>query len=113
MFVLADGLRAKRFPIGLTVAVIHGRRATGPAHDHAKRPRQPLAKKFIAGDAWDPPAVAPKGSVYFGIGNMYADSAVALEASSEALLDVLLDAGLDQRSAALATRRLGQVGAAI
>jgi hypothetical protein len=31
MFVLTDGLRATRFPIGLTVAVIRGQRATGPA----------------------------------------------------------------------------------
>jgi hypothetical protein len=31
MFVLTDGLRATRFPIGLTVPVIRGERATGPA----------------------------------------------------------------------------------
>jgi hypothetical protein len=96
MLVLADGLRATRFPIGLTVEVIRGQRATGPARNHAKRPRHPVAKRFIAGGAWDPPAVAPKGNIYFGIGNMYrysvavshpskrlyVDSAVALDASS-------------------------------
>jgi hypothetical protein len=38
MFVLADGLRATRFPIGLTVAVIRGQRATGPARDHVREP---------------------------------------------------------------------------
>jgi hypothetical protein len=56
----------------------------------------PVAKKFIAGGAWDPAAVAPKRNVYFGIGTMlqysdavsrpskrlYVDSAVALDASS-------------------------------
>jgi hypothetical protein len=39
MFALSDGLCAARFPIGLTVAVIRGKRAAGPARDHAKRPR--------------------------------------------------------------------------
>jgi hypothetical protein len=96
MFVLTDGPRTTRFPIGLTVAVIRGQRATRPARDHAKRPRRPVAKGFIAAGAWDPPALAPKGNVYFGIGNMYkysvavshpstrlyVDGAVALDASS-------------------------------
>ena len=55
--------------------------------------------KFIAGGTWDPPAVAPKGNVYLGIGNMYqysvavsqpskplhVDSAVALDPSSDKL----------------------------
>jgi hypothetical protein len=36
MFALSDGLRATRFPIGLTIAVIRGKREPGPARDHAK-----------------------------------------------------------------------------
>jgi hypothetical protein len=54
MFVLANGLHATRFPIGLTVAVIRGQRATGPARDHAQRPRHPVAKKFIADRVQEP-----------------------------------------------------------
>jgi hypothetical protein len=94
MLVLADGLRATRFPIGLTVEVIRGQRATGPTRYHAKRPRQPVAERFIAGGAWDPSAVAPKGNIYFGIGNMYQYSVAVLHASKWLYVDsaVALDA---------------------
>jgi outer membrane protein assembly factor BamB len=38
----------------------------------------PVGKKIIGGGAWNPPAVAPGGTVYFGFGNMYQPAAVAL-----------------------------------
>jgi outer membrane protein assembly factor BamB len=38
----------------------------------------PIADKIIAGGAWNPPAVAPNGDVYFGLGNMYQPYAVAV-----------------------------------
>ncbi|MBV8563788.1 MAG: PQQ-binding-like beta-propeller repeat protein [Actinobacteria bacterium] len=38
----------------------------------------PVAKKIIAGGAWNAPAIAPNGSVYFGLGNMYQPYSVAV-----------------------------------
>jgi outer membrane protein assembly factor BamB len=38
----------------------------------------PVGAKIIGGGAWNPPAVAPDGSVYFGFGNMYQPASVAL-----------------------------------
>ena len=37
----------------------------------------PIGKKIIGGGAWNPPAVGPDGTVYFGIGNMYQPYTVA------------------------------------
>jgi hypothetical protein len=49
MFALSDGLRATRFPIGLTVAVIRGQRAAGPARDHATSAAQiEVVAKYVA-----------------------------------------------------------------
>ena len=38
----------------------------------------PVGKKIIGGGAWNPPAISPGGSVYFGFGNMYQPADVAL-----------------------------------
>jgi outer membrane protein assembly factor BamB len=38
----------------------------------------PLGEKIIGGGAWNPPAISPGGTVYFGFGNMYQPAAVAL-----------------------------------
>jgi outer membrane protein assembly factor BamB len=38
----------------------------------------PVGKKIIGGGAWNAPAVAPDGTVYFGFGNMYQPASVAL-----------------------------------
>jgi outer membrane protein assembly factor BamB len=38
----------------------------------------PLGKQIIGGGAWNAPAVAPDGTVYFGFGNMYQPASVAL-----------------------------------
>jgi outer membrane protein assembly factor BamB len=45
----------------------------------------PLAKRFIAGGAWNPPAVGPDGTVYFGVGNMYQPARVALRSPGRRL----------------------------
>lgn len=52
MFVLSDGLRATRFPIGLTVAVIRGRRGAGPARGARSRARagRRVVAKYVAMD---------------------------------------------------------------
>ncbi len=39
----------------------------------------PVADKVIAGGAWNPPAIGPDGTVYFGTGNMYQPATVALK----------------------------------
>ena len=39
----------------------------------------PVADSIIAGGAWNPPAVGPDGTVYFGTGNMYQPATVALK----------------------------------
>jgi outer membrane protein assembly factor BamB len=38
----------------------------------------PASKKFVGGGAWDPPAVAPDGTVYLGTANMYQPYAEAV-----------------------------------
>jgi NADH dehydrogenase FAD-containing subunit len=48
MFALSDGLRATPFPIGITVAVIRGQRAAGPARSDQTLPGHP--EVFVVGD---------------------------------------------------------------
>jgi len=38
----------------------------------------PVGKQIIGGGAWNAPAIAPDGTVYFGFGNMYQPASVAL-----------------------------------
>ncbi|HET7428692.1 MAG TPA: PQQ-binding-like beta-propeller repeat protein, partial [Gaiellales bacterium] len=38
----------------------------------------PTSKKFVGGGAWDPPAIAPDGTVYLGTANMYQPYAEAV-----------------------------------
>ena len=45
----------------------------------------PAAKKIIAGGAWNPPAIGPDGTVYFGIGNMYQPARFALRSPGRRL----------------------------
>jgi outer membrane protein assembly factor BamB len=45
----------------------------------------PIAKRIIAGGAWNPPAVGPDGTLYFGLGNMYQPATVALRSPGRRL----------------------------
>jgi outer membrane protein assembly factor BamB len=45
----------------------------------------PIAKRIIAGGAWNPPGVGPDGTLYFGLGNMYQPATVALRSPGRRL----------------------------
>jgi len=56
----------------------------------------PVGKKIIGGGAWNPPAIAPDGTVYFGFGNMYQPYSVAVSQPGKRLYTdstVALDGG--------------------